>query len=133
MTAWAHLPNAAHIDRVIASANANPGHWAAAWGAVREAAWDDAWETVRDNGLASRNAGRISAWFTTLVALRDTGQAVSRYVARGALLALCAYDDCAYMLDSEPGELAIVAEFGNRNAILLLPACTAFHSLKELV
>ena len=130
-TAWAHLPNAAHIDRVIASAKANPGHWAAAWGAVREAAWDDAWEAVRDNGLGSRNTWRISAWFTTWVPFRDTEHEVSQYVARGALLALIAFDDCAYMLDSEPGELAILAEFGDNRAILLLPACKVVHSLEE--
>ena len=131
-TKWANLPNAVHIDRVIASAKAHPDHWAAAWGAVREAAWDDAWEAVRDKELVSRNVGRISAWYTTWWATRDTGHEVSRYAARGAILALCVYDECAYMLDSDPGELAILAEFGDNRAILLLPACKAFHSIKEI-
>ena len=45
------------------------------------------------------------------------------------LLALIAYDDCAYMLDSDPGELAILAKFGDRRAVLLLGACKVFSQL----
>ena len=126
-TPWAHLPNAVHINRVIASAKANPDHWAAAWDVVRNAAWDvvrnaawaEAWSTVQDAG---RTAEYNAAWAT---AVRES--------VRDAIIALIAYDDCAYMLDSDPGELAILAKFGDPRAILLLPACKAFHSLKELV
>ena len=40
-TAWAHLPNAAHIDRILAHLKAHPDKWtAAAWGAAWGAAWD---------------------------------------------------------------------------------------------
>jgi hypothetical protein len=47
---WSHLPNAAHIDRVLAHVKAHPDRWDAArvtaWGADRDAiaaliAWDD--------------------------------------------------------------------------------------------
>ena len=117
-TKWAHLPNAAHIDRVIASAIAHPDHWnSRAWGTTEwSAAWDAAWH---DMNIQHRQA----AW--------AAGQKDARYPARDALLALVAYDDCAYMLDSDPGELAILAKFGDPRAILLLPACKAFHSIKE--
>ena len=34
MTAWAHLPNAAHIDQVLAHLKAHPEKWTAAWSAA---------------------------------------------------------------------------------------------------
>ena len=122
-TAWAHLPNAVHIDRVIAIANVSPhcrvvGWETPAWDAPRDAAWCKAWSTVQDAG---RTAEYNAAWLVGWESVRD------------AIIALIAYDDCAYMLDSDPGELAILAKFGDPRAILLLPACKAFHSLKELV
>ena len=43
-TAWAHLPNAKHIDAVLADARKRPG----AWDAAQRAAWDAAWDAVRD-------------------------------------------------------------------------------------
>jgi len=50
-TKWAHLPNAKHIDWVIASVKANPD---AAYSAARHAAWRSA---VRDAaGYAARDA-----------------------------------------------------------------------------
>ena len=49
-TLWAHLPNAVHIDRVIASAKANQDQWqkswamaewrAGSWYTLRKAVWD---------------------------------------------------------------------------------------------
>ena len=36
-TAWAHLPNAKHIDAVLADARKRPGAWDAAWRAARDA------------------------------------------------------------------------------------------------
>jgi hypothetical protein len=131
-TDWAHLPNAVHIDRVIASALANPNHWVewrgVAWDALtaaRDAAWSKAWNTVQDAG---RSAEYNAAW----LAAREPAWNAAWLVARDAILALIAYDDCAYMLDSDPGELAILAAFGDPRAVLLLPACKVFHSLKTI-
>ena len=49
-TAWAHLPNAKHIDAVLADARKRPGAWDAAWGAAwdaaQRAAWDAAWDAA---------------------------------------------------------------------------------------
>ena len=136
-TDWAHLPNAVHIDRVIAATKAHRNQWDEAWntvqdvgqgkarGAVRNAAWADAWNTVQDVGrYAEYNAAWLVAWETALEATLAG--------AWCALLALCAYDDCAYMIDSDPGELAILAAFGDPRAVLLLSACKVFHSSKEL-
>ena len=49
-TKWSHLPNAAHVDAVIASLKANPEEWDAA----QETAWNAAYS-------AARNAARVQA------------------------------------------------------------------------
>ena len=92
-TAWSHLPNAAHIDAILASLKTHPEQWNAARGVARDTEWN---------------------------------------AARSAILCLIAYDDCAYMIESEIGELKILVAFGDEKAVLLLPACIAFHSIKEL-
>ena len=51
MNAWDYLPNAKHIDWVLADVKRNPqkwnaayaAAWDAAWDAARGAAWDAAW------------------------------------------------------------------------------------------
>ena len=59
-TAWADLPNAKHIDRVIASVRQNPEKWKAARGAaMAAAAWDAAYGAVRD---AAWDAAGPAAW-----------------------------------------------------------------------
>ena len=77
--AWAHLPNAAHIDRILSHLRDHPDRWGAArdaardaaWGATRGAAWDaardaaraetwaEAWDAARD---AAWDAARAEAW-----------------------------------------------------------------------
>ena len=118
-TEWGHIPNAAHIDRVIASAKANPNQWGDLQWEARD--WVAACNMVKKQG-------RDAIWDAAWLVARDTPQ----YAAREALLALIAYDDCAYMLDSDPGELAILAAFGDPRATMLLPACKVFHSLKTI-
>ena len=127
-TKWAHLPNAVHIDRVLASAKANPGQWTQRRRVC--ASWSVAWDVLTNQGRlavwdAVWGAERVEAW----EASRYFAQYASRYFAQYAILALVAYDDCAYMLDSDPTELAILAAFGDPRAVLLLPACKVFHSL----
>lgn len=68
MTPWAHLPNAALIDEVLASAEADPEKWDAArvatWDVVQDtlqgaAAWNTAWDTA---WAAAQAAARNTAW-----------------------------------------------------------------------
>jgi hypothetical protein len=99
-TAWAHLPNAAHIDRVLASLAATPELWDAAWDAAWGAAWDAAWDDARDD---------------------------ARGAARGAIAALVAGDDCAVFLDMPPDAVRLVAASGHHPAFLLLPAAIVFN------
>ena len=113
-TAWAHLPNAKHIDWVIASAKAHPEKWTAAYTAARAAARNTAYDAASD---AAWYATRTAAW----------------YAADNAIVALVAYDDCAYMIESEVDEIKILAKLGDQKAMLLLPACIVFNKTKELV
>ena len=112
-TAWADLPNAKHIDRVIASVRQNPEKWKAAYDAAWKAAYDAAWKAVwgssRELALAAaRNVARDAAW--------------------GAIIALIAYDDCAYLPDQNPDHVKVLAGLGVESAVLLLPAVIALNN-----
>ena len=84
-TAWSHLPNATHIDAVVAAVGyaAQDAAWGAAQdaarGAARVAAWEAAW-------VAARDAARGAAW--------DAARDAARGAARGAVSALVAWDEC---------------------------------------
>ena len=124
-TAWADLPNAAHIDRVIASLNSNFKLWTATG-----VAWCGAHNVAQ--GIL-RTLDRYDIWTHAHTTIRCVQMATPwNATVWYAILALIAYDDCAYMLDSEPDELAILAALGDNRAIILLPACKVFHSLKTI-
>jgi len=115
-TAWADLSNAKHIDRILADLKKNPDKWDAVWDAEWNAAWNAAWYAA---WYAVRTAARDDAWNAVWDATSDA--------ARGASLALIAYDDCAYLLDEKPEHVQILALLGNQVAILLYPACIALQ------
>ena len=50
---------------------------------------------------------------------------------RSALGALIAWDDCAYLLNTDPEKVRVLALLGQPAAVLLLPAVTVFQ--KEAV
>ena len=113
-TAWAHLPNAKHIDAVLADVKARPevwttardvawtAAWTAAWDAVRAAVWDAAWDAVRG---AVWGAVWDAAW--------------------GALAALIAWDSSADLLECTPDVLRTMIDLAEphvcHQAALLLP------------
>ena len=111
-TAWAHLPNAAHIDRVLASMKKNPEKWSTARGLTADAAWDGAREAAWDvAGSAALDAVRDAA--------RDAVRNTAWYTSWDAILALVAWDDCAYMLELPEDALKVLRAVGNEQAILL--------------
>jgi hypothetical protein len=136
MNAWDHLPNARHIDWVLASLTTHTEIWAATRGAYEmalgatessaldvtlRAAWDAAWD-------AAKGATRAAAYD----AARAT-RAAAYDAARNVTLALIAYDDCAHLLDMPSEQLkawAVLSE--NPAAILLLPAVIAREQIREL-
>jgi len=136
-TAWAHVPNAAHIDRVLASVKKNPEKWAtagdtagdtahtAAWNAARYEARYAAWDTARGKAW---DAAWGAAWDAARGAVWDAVQDAAWNTAWDAILALLAWDDCAYMLELPEDALKLLREAGNEQAILL---SVAANILKE--
>ena len=119
-TAWAALPNARHIDRVLADLKARPDVWDAAWDAAWAAAWDAARDAARD---AAWDAARGAAW--------DAARAAAWDAARDAARALIAWDDVAYILALPPDAVRMLIETctdHHKHAAVLLPACVAFNS-----
>jgi hypothetical protein len=132
MTAWDHLPTGRHIDQVLAALIANPEKWYVA----RDAAWYAALGASRDAAwyAAARGAAWDAAWTAAKAAAAwDAAWGASRAAARGAISALIAWDDCAYLLDSDVNALRIYAALGVPAAILLLPAVIAMETEKETV
>ena len=119
-TEWAHLPNAKHIDRILADMRAHPQRWSAARGAARSAALGAAWDAARS---AARSAAWGAAWGAVLGAAWDA--------ARGACAALVAWDDAGDLLDLPVDAVRLLAGVGHHSAVLMLPACIAFNSTKD--
>jgi hypothetical protein len=108
--AWSHLPNAHHIDWVLASLKENPELWDAA----RDAAWDEAWDTARAEAMS---AARDAVWDA----------------ARDVISALIAYDDCDQFLSMSYEKLRvwdILSE--DPRAVLLLPMVYVKEKLANL-
>lgn len=126
--AWSHLPNAAHIDRVIESLRTHRDISAAtqsstragteAFHAAEGEAWEEAYNAVYD---AARYEDLAAAW----TAVSDAAWkrvACARVAAQHSILALIAYDDCDEYLSMTYKELYVWAELsGTPQAILLLP------------
>ena len=125
---WSHLPNARHIDAMLAHLRQHPDRWSAArdaaWGAAYDAAWGAArgaaWGAAR---VAAYDAARDAAYDAARVAPWDAALGA----ARGACAALIAWDDCAYILDMPADAVRLLAAVGNHAAILLLPAVLAMN------
>ena len=129
-TKWAHLPNARHIDRVLASVKAHPDSWAAARDAAGHAAWYAAWDAARH---AAGHAVWDAVWGAARHAAGGAAWGAARDAAGDAALALIAYDDCAHLLGLSPDELRMWAALGQQPAAaLLLPAVIAFEAINKL-
>ena len=119
-TAWAHLPNAAHIDNIFEDVALRPEVWRAAEGAAWMAARGEAWE-------AARRAAINEVW----KAARDARWSTAGAAAVGAVLALVAWDDAALMLGYHELELRALADSGNHAAVLMLPAVIAYATATQ--
>jgi hypothetical protein len=154
MSEWSSLPNAAHIDRVIASVKQHPKIWGAAWDAARTAALRSAWEAAWGEALAATDdANRYAAWDTArrtarkavwdeeLNVTRSAVWTADRIVARNkpvyavwdAIRALTTYDDCDQYLAMSSEQLRAWATLTEQPAaVLLLPAVVALELIAEL-
>jgi hypothetical protein len=128
MTKWSHLPNARHIDRVLSSVRSNPHRWGASWGEEWDAAWGASWGAAYG---AAWGEAYGAAWGAERGAAYDAARDAERGSARGAMYALIAWDDCAYLLDLPPDDVRLIATAGNHAAALLLPAAIALQEKNE--
>jgi len=129
---WAHSPNAKHIDWVLASIKAHQEMWIASSRAPARSAAFDAVRANHDWCTAWESA-RWVVWQAVGRSMRDEVWEAVWGAVGDAILALIAYDDCAYMIESEVDEIKILAKLGVPRAILLLPACIVYNETKELV
>ena len=123
-SSWSDLPNAYHIDRIIAHVKANPDKWNATYNAAYTAARDAAYTAARD---AAYTAARDADYNAARDAARDAAWGAAWGAVTGAVLALIAWDDCAYLLDQKPEHVKIIALLGHHAAILLEPAVIAMY------
>jgi hypothetical protein len=118
MSEWSHLPNAVHIDRILAHLETHPEKWtytrAAVYTTARAAAW-----------LATWDAQRYDVWQAAVTAARVAARDAAHNAASGAVLALIANDTCGYLLKEKPEHVELLASLGTDEAILLLPAVRA--------
>ena len=124
-TAWAHLSNAAHIDRILTSSKKSPKKWDEAQYAARDEAWAAAWHAVQN---PARYVARDAAFNAIKIPARGIAWDAAWDAARGTILALVAWDDCAYILELPEDVLKVLRAVGNEQAILL---STAAHALRE--
>jgi hypothetical protein len=126
MSAWSHLPNATHIDQVLADLTAHPDEFVVAWGAAGyavwtaayDAAWDAAWAVAR---LEARDtvlsAAGVSAW---TAAAGVSAWTAAWDAARSAITALVAWDHAANYLDMTYEELNMWCQLNEDPACALL-------------
>ena len=125
-TAWAHLPNARHIDYILYAVKVRPGTWAAAQVATSDAASHAA-------RAAALGAERAAVWSATWAAVQDViFDAVQDAVQDAAvdtiwdtITALIAWDSSADLLDCTPDVLRAMIDLAEtpvcHQAALLLP------------
>ena len=153
MNAWSNLPNAKHIDWVLASLKSNIDVWNQAydqaWYEARDQAYDQARVQARDQArVQALNQALDQAWYEARDQAYDQaydqaldqvsdqawnqarGQAYEQ--ASGVLVALIAYDDCDQYLSMTFDELKTwVALTEKPQAILLLPMKYVKEKLNE--
>jgi len=136
MPAWDNIPNAKHIDAVLAHVKQHPDRWRAAYAAARDAAWyaarDAAWYAARDATYAAiyaaaRDAARDAAWDAAGDAAYAAAYAAAWGGAQDACAALVAWDDAGLMLGLPADAVRLFAGVGNHAAILMLPAVLAMN------
>jgi hypothetical protein len=144
MSAWSQLPNAKHIDQVLADAKAHPDEFSAAGAAAmneaRTAVWEDAariaaWHAARDAGRhvawdAARYAARCAAWDTAGVSFWTAAWGA----ARSAITALVAWDHSSKYLTMTYQELNMWYQLNEDPAAqLLLPYLKAQELISQKI
>ena len=128
-TAWAHLPNAALIDEVLASLKAHPEKWAAArdtaWNTVQSAAWGAAWSAAWD---AARDAARAAARDAARAAAWDAAREAAWVAAGDVIATLIAYDDAGQFMKLPVEQLKAMYRLDPHPMYLLLQPTAAIFA-----
>ena len=149
MNAWDHMPDVNYISWAIYSIKKYPRTWIAACkdaaavvpSNVLEATRKASWNIVNNIALReqlTKNPGvrePLSALLSEMWVLEDDFSLYAKLGIQSAklvFLTLAAYDDCAYMIESDVDSIKILAALGAQKAILLLPACIVFNETKEI-
>ena len=129
-TAWAHLPNAAAVDEILADVRTrlkvwrrvSDTVWGDAWGVASETAWESAKRTIV---CTARSAVWDELWET----MWDAAKGTTRSTAWIAISALVAWDSSAALLALTPDALRTIIDTCDgdvkHQAVLLLPAVIA--------
>ena len=123
--AWAHLPNAKHIDYILYDVKVRPGTWAAAQVAASHAASHEA----RDAALVAERAAVWSAiWAAVQDVIFDAVPDAAVNTIWDVITALIAWDSSADLLDCTPDVLRTMIDLAEppvcHQAALLLPYTT---------
>jgi hypothetical protein len=115
--AWAHLPNAAHIDRILASERADPARWEL---------------PLHIRRFELRRSAELDIWASPeptrrIEALHAARRAIDSDAGRDACLALIAWDDAGDLMGCAPEGMPLLIGLGYKAAPLLLPACIALN------
>ena len=142
MSEWAHLPNAAMINAVIADGKARPKVWNAAWGVVLARVEDHMlggrWFEARRAAFdvihkLSRSDAYAAAYVETRNVLADAAHDDVRTAMHDVLLALVTWPSSTDLLALTPDALrTIIATCDGdvkHQAVLLLPAVIARNTL----
>ena len=124
-TPWAHLPNAKHIDAVLAYINERPRAASRVdWGTEWDVALNVVNSQLTDIALPWRRAVRILDSVKPFKN-KDADFGALRSAARYAICALRKWDEAADLLDLPPDVLRTMADLApepvNHQAVLLLP------------
>ena len=128
-TAWAHLPNAALIDEVLASLKTHPEKWGAArdtaWNTVQSAAWGAAWSAAWD---AARDAARAAARDAARAAAWDAAREAAWVAAGDVIATLIAYDDAGQFMKLPVEQLKAMYRLDSHPMYLLLQPTAAIFA-----
>lgn len=130
-TAWAHLPNATHIDRVIADVGQRPDAWAKAWSEARAVTDHDAWGAAVDAAWNTAcDADMCVVWGDAMVAvMKSTRVQTASAAGWDAIYALLAWDHSAALLDRPISVVRARAATGFYADVLMLPATLALKGV----
>jgi hypothetical protein len=131
MSAWSHLPNAKHIDQVLASVRTYPEIWNTTWPTVRTSELYDKFRT------SFLKAYESEIWDTFLDSNLDSALRTvpdeSFNAVYDTLLALVVYDYSSKYLTMPSEHLKTWALLSDDPpAILLVPAISAFELIDKL-